>query len=52
MTRANWLETFINSVGSDSIPNNSNTEDVEYKQASSNNTQVPNWYTTFTNRNL
>jgi len=51
MTRANWLETFINSIGGDSIPSNSNTEEDEYKQASST-TQAPNWLTTFTNRIL
>jgi hypothetical protein len=51
--RPNWLETYINSVGSDSIPSNSNTGEEEYKQASSNNsTEVPAWYVTFTNRTL
>lgn len=50
--RPNWLETYIDSIGGDSIPSISNTEEEEYKQASSNNTEVPNWLTTFRNRNL
>jgi len=47
-----WLETFVDSIGSDYIPSNSSADEEEdsYKQASSrNNNEMPNWLITYRN---